>query len=55
MDRKNECDGINSIMYIKIFEFKIFKILNLTSIQLHKVNHSRTNGPINPHLTIAQV
>ena len=52
---KNECDGINTIMYIKKFEFKIFKNLNLTSIQLHKVNHSRTNGPINPHLTIAQV
>ena len=55
LKKKNECDGINTIMYIKIFEFKIFKILNFTSIQLHKVNHSRTNGPINPHLTIAQV
>ena len=49
---KNECDGINTIMYIKILSLNFFKILNLTSIQLHKVNHSRTNGPINPLLTM---
>ena len=54
MDRKNECDGINTIMYIKILSLIFFKILNLTSIQLHKVNHSKTKGPINPHLTIAE-
>ena len=51
---KNDCDGINTIMYIKILSLN-FLNFKFDSFQLHKVNHSRTNGPINPHLTIAQV